>query len=155
MIISIEKIRKFITWKKEWSNSYQMGISNYISFNIQPDDVLILSKLFFPDFIEFDTCVFLKENFSETNYFVWKEQLNNNNSLIEKVINEIHVYDIFANNDENIEEFVFEEIGKVLQYSWASHLKNIFPTKSFIVDYENNENSYGPTLIIYQASVEM
>jgi hypothetical protein len=145
-----DSIKRFNDWKNMWSDPSQMGIMNYISFNVHPEDVLILGYLFFPKFIEFDGCLFFKDNFSERNYSLWKEKLGDDRSSIEKVMNHVHVYDIFANCTDKVPDSVFEKVGKLLQFCWSIYLHHEFPNKSVIVSYINDENDYGPTLYIYQ-----
>lgn len=146
-----DSIGKFNNWKNQWGDPSQIGIMDYINFNIHPEDVLILGYLFFPKFIEFDGCVFFQDHFSEENYFSWKERLGNDRVAIEKVINHVHVYDVFANFTTKLEDSIFERIGRLLQLSWSIYLRREFPHKRIIVDYSNDENDYGPIVYVYQA----
>lgn len=143
-------VKKFTDWKNQWSDPSQMGIMNYISFNIHPEDVLILSYLFFPRLIEVDNCLFLEANFNEANYTLWVEKYGKDRLSLEKTINHIHVYDIFSNCEDDVSDSTFEEIGKLLQSSWLNHFRQNYPSKAIVVDFVNNEKEYGPTLYVYQ-----
>ena len=149
---SIENIKKFNSWKNNWDNPSSLGLLNYISFNIHPDDVLILGNLFFPNFIEFDNSIFYSEHFNLNGYNEWRQKLNNDSIAIEKVINHVHVYDIFTNCTDQIDDATFKNIGKLLQLSWSMYLNKVFPDKQIIVMYSDDESEYGPTLTVHQAS---
>ena len=57
--MNLEEIDKYIKWKDRWSNKENIDIYQYISFNIHPDDILIIGKLLFPETIEIEDCIFL------------------------------------------------------------------------------------------------
>lgn len=69
--------KRFEDWKEKWEDPSKMGLSDYISFNIHPEDVLILSSLFFPSMIEVDDCVFFKSHYNPDSYLIWKNKFNN------------------------------------------------------------------------------
>jgi hypothetical protein len=65
---------------------------------------------------------------------------------LEKTINHIHIYDVFANCSDNVEDTVYENIGKLLQFFWSNYLRSKFPLKTIIVEYNNGTQVYGPTI---------
>jgi len=141
-------IKKYEKWRGAWENKESMTLLEYISFNIDPEDVLIIGSLFLPKFIEIDECILLADNYEEG---VYRELcLKFDNQSIEKEINCIHIYDVFANCTSNVEDAVFERVGKLLQGSWLNYLSAEFPSKQITVDYITNEKTYGPVLRIYQ-----
>jgi hypothetical protein len=148
-MINLHLIEKFKKWKNAWTNKDSIGLFEYISFNVHPDDVLIIGKLFFPVFIEVEDCIFLETNIN-------KRHLNEISSMNivekaqrEKEINKVHLYDIFSHTD-NVDEITFINVGKLLKSSWSTHLKNSYPHKEIIVDLIIDEKEYGPILIVYQ-----
>jgi hypothetical protein len=54
-------------------------------------------KLFWPDLIERDGGIFLRECFTEDSYREWRQQLGGDVKAIERVMNHVHVYDLFMN----------------------------------------------------------
>jgi hypothetical protein len=70
--------------------------------------------------------------------------------MIEKDINRVHIYDIFANCEDDVEDSVFERVGAMLKISWSNYLIREFPHKEIIVEYSNDQREYGPTLTAYQ-----
>lgn len=147
-MLNFNNIKRFGAWKNKWGDTGQVTLSQYISFNIHPEDVLILGSLFFPNFIEVGGCVLLSNNYNSDTFK--KMKLNSNNQSIERNINRVYIYDIFANCGDDVEEIVFERVGKLLQTSWSTYLNKEFPKKKINVDYCNNLKQYGPTLTVYQ-----
>jgi hypothetical protein len=143
-------IKKFNDWKDEWQDASKINVFDYISSKIHPDDVLILSSLFFPKIIEVNDSIFLEINYNLETYSLWKKELGEDRISLEKMINHVHLYDIFAQCTDDVDNSVFVNIGKTLQYSWINHFKQILPKKEIIVDYINDESEYGPTLYVFQ-----
>lgn len=148
-MVNLDQISKYSNWKDRWDNQKAISILDYISFNIHPDDVIIISRLLFPKFIEIKNCILYSEKYDQNNFEDWCRELNNDSVAIEKVINHIHMYDLFAHTNETIKDSSFKEIGKLLQFSWALYLRSEFPSKRIIVDYFDNEKDYGPTITVY------
>ena len=67
--MNLEEISKYIEWKNKWSKKDNIDLYQYISFNIHPDDILIIGKLLFPETIEIENSILLKENY---NYFLYE-----------------------------------------------------------------------------------
>ena len=68
------------------------------------------SFIFWPDFIEHDDCVFIKDNFSLNNFNNWTNaEYIRHFAQIESVINHIHVIDFFS-GDHNRNEITFAQI---------------------------------------------
>lgn len=151
MTVNIEISKKYKSWVEATGSSDDW--LSYIGFNIHPEDMLLVLKLVFPEFIVVDKCVFLKHKFHLDNYKEWKNNFSNQHKEIEKMINHTHLYDIFDQCTDHIDDIVFEEIGKILCRSWSQSLKLSFPNKNFSIDYSNSEYTYGPTLTFYQVEI--
>ena len=143
----LESIRKFKEWKNSWSNQDSFGIFEYVSYNVHPDDVLIISNLFFPQFIEYEGGIFFKEKFDIEIYN--QAALTYNKKDIERTMNSIHVYDIFAYTD-NVDEDTYVNVGNLLKLVWSNHLSREYPNRHFKVDLIISEQEYGPILRIFQ-----
>jgi len=102
--MNLEEIDKYIKWKDRWSNKENIDIYQYISFNIHPDDILIIGKLLFPETIEIEDCIFLKDNFDDFLYefiqFSWniyfKHKFPNKNIVIEYISDPYNYGDILS-----------------------------------------------------------
>jgi len=118
--------------------------------NIHPSDIVHISKLFFPELVFVDDCVFFKEKYNEFNYNQWKIGLKSDSKQIERMMNHIHVYDLYENHKEDIEDTVFLETAKLLKFSWELYFYKTFPDKALIIELSVGENDYGPTLYLFQ-----
>ena len=149
-MLNFENVKKFDTWKNQWEDKKSMTLSQYISFNIHPEDLLIIGSLLLPKIIEVDECILLADNFEKDIYKNLCLKLDSQS--VEKEINRVHVYDIFANCTDDVEDTVFERVGKLLQASWLNYFCREFSDKRIIVDYINDNQEYGPVLTMYQES---
>lgn len=144
------EIKKFQSWKNKCGDPDDMTIMDYISFNFHPEDLLILSHLLFPEFIEFDGCLLWKDHFNEKGYIEWMNHLNNDRRRVKKVINHLYIYDLFGGLKETVDDKTFEQVGKLLQRSWKLHLSNRFPNKKITVEYSHTDEDYGPLIVVFQ-----
>lgn len=108
--MNLEEIGKYIEWKNRWSQKDNIDIYQYISFNIHPDDILIIGKLLFPEIIEIENCILLKDNYD---YFLYEnlKKKYNNSSEIEFEINKLYLYDLFAHCTDITDDKLFKNIG--------------------------------------------
>lgn len=147
---ALNKIKKFTDWKNSWISKESLGLIDYISYNIHPEDVIIIGNLFLPELFEIDDFIFLSINFDSDIYNNLKLNNNYKKEEIEKNINRIHLYDIFANCTDSVDESIFNKVGELLRLSWLNHLKNKFPYRKINVELIIDDNEYGPVLVIYQ-----
>jgi hypothetical protein len=149
--MNLEEIGKYIEWKNRWSQKDNIDIYQYISFNIHPDDILIIGKLLFPEIIEIENCILLKDNYD---YFLYEnlKKKYNNSSEIEFEINKLYLYDLFAHCTDITDDKLFKNIGEFLQFSWSIYFKHKFPNKNIIIECISNTHNYGDILSFYTKS---
>ena len=117
---------------------------DYIELNIHPEDILILGKLIFPDFVEVDGVVLLALLFDEETYKKRKSHLTKR--MTELGFNHVHIWDMFSAINYKDEGNVCEGIGLLLKMGWEFSLSKCFSGRSFEVIYSNTESDYGPTI---------
>ena len=146
--MNLEEIGKYIEWKNKWSKKDNIDLYQYISFNIHPDDILIIGKLLFPETIEIENSILLKENY---NYFLYEslKKRYNNSREIESEINKIYLYDLFAHCTDVIDDILFKNIGQFIQFSWDIYFKYKFPNKNIVIERISNIYNYGDILSFY------
>ncbi|WP_140919016.1 hypothetical protein [Limnobaculum xujianqingii] len=150
LIEPFHDLRNYETWQSQWRNPELISYSDYLSETLHPETLLISSKLFIPEFISVDNCILLFERYEESNFKLWREKFGDENSLIEKMLNHIHIYDLFGSNADDVTDSIFEQICDVLKCSWGMTLKQLFPTKTFNLESSGSDVGYGPTLTFYQ-----
>ncbi len=69
---------------------------------------------------------------------------------MEKVLNHIHIYDLFGSNADNTSESIFKQMCNAMKCSWSIALKEAFPGKVFVVESFDDDIGYGPSLTFYQ-----
>ena len=146
--MNLEEISKYIEWKNKWSKKDNIDLYQYISFNIHPDDILIIGKLLFTETIEIENYILLKENY---NYFLYEslKKRYNNSREIESEINKIYLYDLFAHCTDVIDDKLFKNIGELIQFSWDIYFKYKFPNKNIVIERISNIYNYGDILSFY------
>jgi hypothetical protein len=123
---------------------------DYIRFvgeTIGPQAFYASAHFIWPAFIERHGCIFLQWKYDEQNVGQWLEQLEGDLRAVEKVINHVHLWDVFTEID--LESQVIPEIGRLLQRTWSFAAVSSDVSFPVRVDYIDNEEEYGPTLILY------
>jgi len=143
-------LRKYEEWKSQWMDSESVSLSNYIGECCHPEDLLICSQLLIPTFVEVDGCVIIQERYQVDNFLEWKKYFPNSCQKIEKVLNNIIMYDIFLHAGSDVPNVIFEQLCNVIRVSWRLTLKELFPHKSFIVEISNGNQDDGPSVTFYQ-----
>jgi hypothetical protein len=141
---------KLIPSIKEWRNINGDDFKLYDWIIAEGDIELAIGyiNLFYPDFLEFEGCVFLAQQFNKSKYEKWENAVKNKRE-IEASINHIHLLDLFG-SDEVKNKITVNQIdyfGKKLREIFEMKLKKDFPTKSFCVDFYTPGND---ELIDYQ-----
>lgn len=103
--------------------------------------------LFWPDFIEVEGCIILREKYIPSSFETWWKQLDGDRTAVESVLNHVHLWDLFS-GDENIPEGGLEYLGGVLRCCWECSLRQAFPGHTFDVRLAVDADEYGPTLYV-------
>jgi hypothetical protein len=111
------------------------------------------ATLYWPEFVEVDDCVLLKENFIRTSFEEWRDAFQGDRARIEAMINHTQVWDLFPNaEDDHLDEKVFVFIGRTLESCWTAALRAGYPHRTFVVEYADEPDEYGPTVTFWQES---
>jgi hypothetical protein len=137
------------------ANTSNFNVLDFVSAFGSPLHALAYSKLFWPDFEEFEGMIFLKENLEdEEDRSRIRRAIANfpTRKDVEKSFNQFTVPDSFfsaglgtTSDEENLE--LAERIAEM----WKARLARLFPDRKCIVEFEGpEENVEGPTLFVYQ-----
>ncbi len=117
-------IEEYIIWQKANPKSFSWW--NYVNMKSDIQIALGFAKFFYPEIIEIDNCIFIKDNFSSERYEQWKVVCNDKKTL-EKAINS---YEIQA-------------LGNILKKFWTLGFNERFPDMNIVVDIiEDDESLY-------------
>ena len=114
-----------------------------------PSHAIAYSTLFWPEFIEYEGCVFRGLEVPST-YKEWQNKYNNSICDIECMLNHTHISDLFNSKEWAPEQILF--IGKKLKEAWTAKLKIDFPDKIFQVEFDDNFDFEvdNPSITFYQ-----
>jgi hypothetical protein len=138
------------------ANTNNFNVLDFVSAFGSPLHALAYSKLFWPDFLEFEDMIFLKEHVED------EEDRSRIRSVISKLptrreveqsFNQFMIPDVFfsaglgtTTDEENI--CLAERIADM----WRARLARLFPNKKCVVELQLPlETREGPTIVVYQA----
>src|SRR4051794_41899065 len=97
-----------------WSaGSQDFSPSGFMMANVTVSEAAVLSTIFWPDFVEFQGCVFLDFKFDEKGVNNWLDQLKGGLRGVEAVVNQVHLWDVFAPPSPEEYEVVSQLAGRV------------------------------------------
>ncbi|MFL9813613.1 hypothetical protein D7241_10185 [Stutzerimonas sp. VN223-3] len=123
---------------------------SYLSSKCNPEDVLLSCKLFFPDLIVVGDGVFLESKYDSSVIDSWFKKFGGDLRSVEKMVNHIHLYDVFDGCAEEVDNRVFEQLADVMALSWRMVLSDKFAKRKFEVEVSNSDQSYGPVVTFYE-----
>ncbi len=106
------------------------------------------STLFWPELVEVNGCVLLKEQLSRTDLTEWTEKLEGDRAGIEAMVNHVHMYDLFPNVELNVSDRVLLHLAQTLRLCWLAAAREQFPERNIDVELTNGPAEYGPTLTL-------
>lgn len=143
-------LKKYEEWKSQWLDVDSIGIANYISECCHPEDFLICSQLLIPSFIEVENSILIKERYQEENFLAWKKYFSGEMPKVEKMLNNITMYDVFLHTGNDVSNVIFEQICNMMKISWRLILKELFPCRQFIIEVYLSTQDDGPSITFYQ-----
>lgn len=135
---------KLIPGLSDWrqSNGDPISITDWTAYEGSMSLAIAYSFLFWPEFIEHDGCVILKNRFDTNNFEDWKKTVYvKTYGQIESVLNHIHILDLFG-TDEKRNEIGYEQIrflGNRICAFYAAKLNIEFPGREFVFSFNGDE----------------
>lgn len=124
----------------------------FLDHFIGAEAAIILSRLFWPKFVEYRGGVFVDFGFDEEQKKAidgWAAKFGGDASKAESVVNHTHLWDMFNRTSEDVPARALTELGEILCRCWRHAAEEAFPDREFIVALENEPDDYGPTLYLY------
>lgn len=152
--LDLAKLRDFEKWRADWGKP-DFTLWDYINYRSDPELAVAFATLFWPRFVEVDGCILLAEHYDPHNFTQWKAQFAGNCQDIERMVNHVHVYDLFANSGASgtaIEALNY--LAQTLMRCWDCDLRATFPSRRFVFEYATEPEEYGPTITIYEEPIE-
>ncbi|MGE3540683.1 MAG: hypothetical protein AB7N91_24990 [Candidatus Tectimicrobiota bacterium] len=130
---------------QRWLAGQGEGVWDFLSICGGAELAIAFSTLYWPEFIDVEGCVLLRERYEAANFQEWWEKLNGDMSKIEAVINHVHLWDLFV-LDENVPDKALEDLARILALCWRCALQEQFPKRIFDVHVVADDTEYGPTI---------
>lgn len=124
-----ELISEYNMWKN--ANPQNFSWWNYINLKSDLQTALGFAKFFYPEVLEIDGCILLKDKFSKELYELWRSECNGEKTYIEKMMNLYQLKDFFHINtqdDGNLNAQI-KALGEVLTLFWSMSFQNRFPDR--------------------------
>lgn len=116
---------------------------SYLNYNFDQNTAIAFSKLYFPDFIEYEDCVILSFLFNIENFNEWFEEFSGERRNIEKMCNLYEVKDFFHINSSEMDEDSLKLFADILSTVWSINLSKLYPQKKFKIDvFKEYESLY-------------
>lgn len=120
---------------REWNDGKGVSPEAWLnSFGSVPQ-ALMYSALFCPEFVEFEGCL-LWHDASPEMFVQWMTTLGGNRSAVERVMNHVHLTDLFLNAPQPPTDAQVDHLGHVLQDLWGLQLRRDFPHLDVQVAFE-------------------
>jgi hypothetical protein len=127
---------------REWNDGNGISLKAWIACVGSIEHAIAYGELFWPEFVEFDGCVFFggysAESYRES-YQGFMEQTCSNKQAVEKVMNHRHILDLFCCPREPTREQVVY-LGRLLKEMWSAKLQRDFPNKRFVVSFSEERS---------------
>jgi hypothetical protein len=120
---------------KAWNNGAGIDIDSWIGCEGNYEHLIGYGRIFWPEFLEHDDCVFFAERFTEENYRGFMEQTKGDKAAVEAVMNHQHITDIFYNAEPKPTREVVLYIGRLLKDVWQTKLNRDFPNRKITVSF--------------------
>jgi hypothetical protein len=120
----------------EWDNGKGVDIDTWIACVGNYEHAIGYSRLFWPEFVEHEGCVFRESQFTPDRYAGFMEQTQGVQSAVEAVINHLHVERTFGDHDLRPTHDQLIYLGRVLKEMWHCKLRRDFPSKMFEVTFD-------------------
>ncbi len=92
--------------------------------------------IFWPDFYEYEGCVFVGSQPSKSHYKLWLEETKGDKQAVEAMLNHIHISDLFQAMDLSASTEQIKYLGNKMQEMWLSKAKIEFPQKEIVVEFD-------------------
>lgn len=124
---------------KKWNSGAGISLECWIYSSGTIEVAIALGEMFWPDYFEFDNCVFrgdasheekIRKSYPETLL-----SLKNDRAKVERLLNHLHVWDIFARaaGDPQPSRDQCLYLARLLREMWEGKLQRDFPERSFKV----------------------
>lgn len=135
---------------EEWRDGFEEppGLWDYAVHRGGLTMALAFASLFWPDLVEVDGSVFIAEQYDATVYADWRTRLGDQPDAIERVMNHVHLSDLFHPASEDVPPEELDRLAGMMAETWRVALARQFPERDGHVVLESEEDD-GPVLTLF------
>ncbi len=123
-----------------WNDGNGISIDSWINGIGNFEHAIAYGHFFWPEFIEHDGCIFRKNVWNLQNYQAWLTKTRGDKTAIERVMNHLHLSDLYPNAAESTTAQKLYLAG-LLKEIWECKLKRDFPDLEIQVELVECENN--------------
>jgi uncharacterized damage-inducible protein DinB len=109
-----------------------------------------MGAVFWPGFVERNDAVFVDFLFDEASYDQWHAETGGDIQAIEKILNHLHLWDLFDPKSDQ-EYTAVSGLSRKIADAWKVSAHNSFPNREFCVEVSDEPEDYGPTITLYSS----
>ncbi len=125
---------KLIPELPTWNNGAGISVEAWVGCSGSVELAIGCSRLFWPDFVEREGCVFFAD-FSIESYRGFMDPCQGDRRRVEAVMNHVHILEYFTHpyGSATAEQIVY--LGRLLKNIWQTKLAHDFPSRQFVVSF--------------------
>jgi hypothetical protein len=124
---------------KSYDGSDIDDVDEWVYWAGDVEHAIVYARLFWPEFLEHDGCLFLSDNFTVEEYGTAMEQCTGDRTAVEEFMNHRHVAQLFRDQERQPTREQIVHLGRVLKETWQCKLNRDFPNRAVTVDFSEGE----------------
>jgi len=116
----------------QWNDGKGIDVLTWLTGVGSYEHAIAYGALLWPEFVEHRDCVFRANGFSKSNYRSWMSATSRDKSATEKVMNHVHLCDLFTNSEATAAQRI--HIAVMIKDVWECKLRRDFPNRPFVVE---------------------
>lgn len=148
--VNLEDLPRFKEWRQTFSYGKDFTLMDYLYAKGDLDIAIAFSELYLPEIVKVHGCYFRKAAYRNSSIPTEKDMPLDKRQQAERLVNHLHIYDLFSEDHPNTSLEVEENLARTLVKSWSCAAKVQFPEVHFSFDFRTEPEAYGPTITFWQ-----
>ena len=125
---------------KQWNDGKGIDLDGFIGCVGRYDHALGYAAIFWPDFVVYEGCIFVRLP-DPANFRDWLAQFRGDLTETEKMINHLHIADMFVNSDYPPTREILRHLGTIVRDMWECRLRRDFPDRRINVQFFEGDSA--------------
>jgi len=125
---------------KAWNDGKGIDMDDWIGCEGDHKHLIGYARILWPDFVEYDGCIFRGNGVAEENYQAFLTQTSGDKTRVEAVMNHQHIVDLFSrSHHERPSREIVLYLGRLMKEIWQVKLNHDFPGRKITVDFPEGD----------------